>query len=498
MHNINSKEVFHPLEFFFIFEKVFSPLLNKYILNNKLLKRRDSMIKQMALIGMLCCSILYGSDVTNPEKSKINFLLSLDKNILDKIVNEEVPQSLNDYGNGKGFIEGLKWSYFLTRGDIDYQLQDNKLSVKAPISGDLKASMEGLSSNFNLKLSGTGGFESYLGIDPNWNFIISSSPTLELKKIELPFSIPFLGKSIKVTPNLDRVIYDALKYTLENSLEKMDEELQKFPLRKSIEEIWQTLNNPIPIDKEKNSWLTLKPTAVRYSGLNLYFDELQTCVMIDADVKVVMGEIPDSLNLGPLPSIDKAPAIPQFAINLPIEITYKEIESLVQSQLKQVTYSLFSGSEVHVRDISVLGDNKEMHVLVDFDSKLFWGLLKPKGILAVTGIPIIEKTESKVRFENLTYELDTDSYILKWISKLFKKSIIDWTNQALQNGVTQVILSTQTDLNQKLEEFSIDENIMLKGHLETLKLTNLETVSDRLIVDTYFDGEMNLKIKNLR
>lgn len=369
---------------------------------------------------------------TIPEKELSSIILPIRINLFEaaSTINNQFPEKFysdelfEDNGN-----DNLKVTVY-KRQPVAISAKSNYIEIQAPmrLSGIFRIQKKVLGMNvsheqkFDINL--TAIVQSVVSIDNNWNVKLNSKTNLRWE--DLP---NFELAGIKV--DFPKLFGQIIQGQVDKLSRQMDNEVAKsIKLRNQIESNWPNITSPFAIDKQTNSWLTIKPKQVFYSPLSGFDSVAIMRIGVYSIVEVISGYQPKQDTV-PIPSILASSQLnDKVQLTLNTEITFAQINAMLAKELTGKPMKLESKDyEINIQDAQIFPDGKNFLVGLKVDGRIKKGFKKKiKGIIYLEGLPIYDPKSKSIKITNFDFNIKTKDILLKsasWLlgSVLFKKQI---------------------------------------------------------------------------
>lgn len=350
-----------------------------------------------------------------------NVPLVVPKYILDKIVQEQIPQVLFeqkalDMGNG---IEGdLNFS---RSGEAAWKSIDGqKLQLTLPIR---------IKGQLGLKKGGLGSFiKSKVPVDKFFNPILIFDPTinsdweLEIREFELldlggKIELSVLGFEIDLSGIVQREIRNLATRSFGAGRALLD-------LKPLASAQWKKIAKPMILDlgSEKTGF-SLHPKTVR---LHEFFDSNQNLNIwlgLDGQVKSQSEDV--------FPSISEIPAVispnsrSQNILNLtlPLTVSYNQLDQLLAENIEGKTVKMDKKTTIKGTDIQTSAFGELLAVKMNFVAKQ--GSKKPLiGTIFAVGGPFYDPITQRIQLADVNFKISSTNFGAKTGIGLKKRKII--------------------------------------------------------------------------
>ncbi|TFG47582.1 MAG: DUF4403 family protein [Gemmatimonadales bacterium] len=140
-------------------------------------------------------------------------------------------------------------------------------------------------------------------IDDSWRLRTKSTVTAEAltdtKRDQCEVTVPHI--------DVTETVLNAAEGALRQELVKVNRRLQAFPVRKTVEDVWGTMQQPLRLTD--SLWLLINPASFRFLPPTVSSDTLIWQAGLDANPRIVGGARPDA-SANPLLPPERGPAPP--------------------------------------------------------------------------------------------------------------------------------------------------------------------------------------------
>ncbi|MGL5989666.1 DUF4403 family protein [Cetobacterium sp.] len=477
-------------------------------------------MKKTFLYFIILNSIIGFSLFSEENRSKVDLDISLRKSVVENIINKQLPNLIEDSGSGSEIFNGHKngilgtglsllgaidkkfsqssesfiWTYKINRSPILFSAKGQEVEAITDISGLFKASWSRNKDGTEMILNGNAGIKSTVSISPDWKLETNSSPFLNISNKSIPLNLDVYGLKLKTDINIGDSLEKSISSKLKKATKELDEKIGAFDLKSIVEKNWIKLKDPILINQDYNLWLTVDPKSARYSDMVSSTDDLSIKVGADVDLNMFFGDKPETLQLKNLPEMNFGFVDDNFNIVLPILADYSNLNNIINSNLKDKDIKITSAITSNISDVNLSSENKTFFIKGDFKLSIF-SLLNPKGTITAHLKPTFDKATHTLNVDNFDYVLQSDSFVLNLLNKLFENKVKDIIqkkylnfNSAKEVGVLKIILE------EKVKNIELDKNVYLKSSIDNLTIDNLNINDEFLSLTFRVIGKSTIEI----
>ncbi|WP_190277441.1 DUF4403 family protein [Adhaeribacter rhizoryzae] len=324
-----------------------------------------------------------------------------------------------------------------------------------------------LTENYQVKSTSTSDFE--------WG---STKPVLTLGPLKI---------------GLASFIEPSLRAQMQTLAAQLDREVQnRIKIKEYVQQAWNQVQQPIPLNKELDAWLIITPQAIKVSPLTASNGDFLLQIGLSSYLQTVTNgkpQVKPNLILPPLVTDNQLKN--NIQIGVMGEISYSHATTILKQQLTNKQFSFADGKDqVTVHDVALSGNGDKLVVMLDVTGHTKAGLFTKNiaGKIFLQAVPYLDAETSSVRVRDVDFTLDTKDQLLKAASWLAK-------NRFAQTIEEQVSLPFKTQLEEghKLLQQNLDNASRLN---ESIKLTGqiTEIVPDAIyLTPTSIKAVVNAK-----
>jgi hypothetical protein len=404
----------------------------------------------------------------------------------------EIERALNNKLNGVIYDDG--------------NLDDDGLMMKASKSQNITIRLEGLQMTYRVplklwvfkKIIGSRGIESEgeialtfktnLHIKPDW----SVEPRTELASYDwLKNMVVKTGLGNIDVKYIANIIIDRSKSTLANAI---DQQLKnQLQIRKNLDDAWSIMQQPVSVNSSYgNWWVKLTPQKVSMTPLRSTGQAIESIITAESFVEVIAGSQqptfrpntmlpPFQLNNGVLSN--------DFMVNLTTDISIKEAEQMAKSFVNGQTFNP-GGKTIKVVDIQMFGQNDKIVVNTKFTGDY-------TGSLYLIGRPVFNSQKNTIEMEDLDYDLETKSFLMRSASWLFDRAILKKIKESCVFPLDENVKYFKTMMNDQLKNYKFNNNVNLNGSVDDIKVERIFLTQGNIKAYISSKGKLLLDVNGL-
>jgi len=323
------------------------------------------------------------------------------------------------------------------------------------------------------------GFKTTLGLRSNYT-VSSSIATLD------PVALDKCSMCIW-NQDITQTVLAQIKLQLNDSRNAMQDSLNRLNLRPQFQKLWDRLNDSQSL--YGLGYLQINPQRIRLSNFYAHQDTLQLSVGISARPVVTLEKTAGSRTI--IPDISDFNRRSGFSIFVDAILNYDSLSNLLTAQVK--------GRRIEL---------EQMHKFMVIESCSIYGVMgdklifkmafsgSEKGILYLTGKPVLDKESGKLEIHEIEYDLQTKDLLVKTAKWLFSKRILNELRRHssfdLHAYETPLLARINTALNGEMVK-----GIMLSGSVESLQAIAIYPTLERLVVRCSAKGSLSMLVNSL-
>lgn len=424
----------------------------------------------------------YNKLISSKEPSSFTVLASFPIKDLEKTANARVPTMLYEDNNIEDDNYTLKVG---RRGDIQIKPKGDLIFIKIPIEiyaktqvnlGFFKSSYDAnfqLNVNYYSKISATSDWKIITTTTSN-GFEWITQPTIKIGPLELNISA-FVEK--KFNEELQRFSFEIDKIIAE-----------KISLKEYVDQAWNTLQTPIEIQKDNNSWVKITPNEVFFIPPFGDTTLLKTGIKINCIAETFFGRKPET-SLLPLPLLKIANASSDsFNLNLSMQLSFKYAAELAKLHLKGKNFSFQDGKKnINITDLELYGSGEKVVAKTTIEGDF-------KGIIYFAGIPQYDSATACIKINKLDFSIDTKNKLFKAANWFAHGTLVKKMEKEFVFPVKDQIEEAKVKMNKALLNNKINNFLTINGQLNSVTPKKLYIIEDFFLLQIQSKGKLSLDI----
>ncbi|MFI5159837.1 MAG: DUF4403 family protein [Sphingobacteriales bacterium] len=462
-------------------------------------------LKKLAPISLLPI-LLYSCAAVKPPMAPANTDANIPA-IIQPVSNVEVPVTVdlksyfvqaensvpNKYSDNQQPCEGLRYQYTFTRTPFSITGSNNVVNLKFTGSYGFTASYCAKCAT----LLGSAptpvvpvvsaqcgvGDETPRRMVISYQSTINVTPDFHLKSKTVLYPAPqpldrcnvFFG-NIDVTDRLVQYLNGPL-----NDLGKMvDTKIAAYDIKPIVNQLWKNLASETKMDV---GFLNINPQSVRLSSFNLNGSLLSFSIGLSAKPVVTMAS--NSQPLKPMPNLTTYTPANGFNIYLDLVENYDHLTNVVNQQVAGQSAEV-AGKTFIVDKTKIWGIGKQIVMQVDFKGS-------STGSIYLVGTPTYDPATHILSFPDLSFDLQTQAWMLKAAKWMFNGKITDMIRKQATYNCTQFLADSKVKIQKQVSRDygnGVHSDVSIQG----MNINSIYPTADRLIIRTYSNGQIKVKV----
>ncbi len=451
--------------------------------------------------------LLYSCAAVKPPTAPASTETNTPPAIVQPVSNVEVPVTVdlksffvqaensvpNKYSDNQQPCEGLRYQYTFTRTPFAITGNNNIINLKFTGSYGFTASYCAKCAT----LLGSGptpivpavsaecgvGDETPRRMVISYQSTINVMPDYHLRSKTVLYPAPqaidrcnvFMG-NIDVT---DRLI-QYLTGPLGDLGKQVDARIAAYNIKPMVEQMWNNLAGETKMDM---GYLSINPQSVRISNFNLNGSLLSFSVGLSAKPVVTIASNPQPPK--PLPNLTTYTPTNGFNIYLDLLENYDHLTNIVNQQIVGQSAEV-AGKTFIVDKTKIWGIGKQIVMQVDFKGS-------NTGSIFLVGTPTYDPATHVLSFPDLSFDLQTQAWMLKAAKWMFNGKITDMIRRQAVYNCSQFIADSKVKI-QKQASRDYGNGIHSDVTIKDLDIQAIYPTADKLIIRTLSNGQIKVKV----
>lgn len=424
------------------------------------------------------------------EPSVFNIPVEVTAAEMQKQVNAQVPaviyddNSLDNNGGDNLIVKVSK------RAPLIVSTTNGALNFKVPIGMYVKAgwkvSQLGITlskyedTSFDLDLN----FSTKVNVDQNWQvrtttvsngYTWVSKPVLRLGGFEIP-----------ITSVVEKVI----DYQLPELTKMIDKEVAaNLSLKPLVQQAWNTLMQPIQINKELDAWLKIRPQELLMTPLQTKNNNLRFTLGLKAETETYIGTVPVKDKQSVVPNLKLASSVNEnFQVALTSLVSYSTLKKLAQEQALGKTFEE-GKRKITITGLDVYAQDDKLVVAVDMTGSL-------NGRVYLMGKPAYEAASTKLVLREVDYSLETRNVLAKSADWLMHGQFVKMMTPYFQVSVADQLNTARKAVQDNLNK-PVSKGVSLTGKLDQMEPDQMRLTTEGIQAIIKATGTLQVLIDGL-
>ncbi len=402
------------------------------------------------------------------ELSRLNITIEASANELSDTLNRSIDRNLYSGITRMGGVT----ADIRRNGRIVVVAADDSIFLTFPVSMSVSYGMletPAITTSLKFKLNP--------GITPDWKIKVDTY------YMGLSDNLP--GKvgigPLSVRP---RSIVEEATQTVQRSLsELVSRKLnEKFPLKARVAKVWDASRKAIQLDRYFNAWLEITPGDVLLYPLYARNNMVKLGVGLNTYAELVVGPEPPARAPVPLPNLKLVSGGDRtFRVALNTDLFFRDILKTASARLLNKEIGS-DGKSVILKDLDLYGNGDRLVVKVEATGSF-------DGIFYLTCRPVIDPRTNVFSVEDVDFDMQTRSLLLKSADWLLHGTIRDSIREKLNMDLTQRLAQARDMAGNAVARVNLAKNITLAGNIGTVKLSDVIVQRDRISIQVCTEGD---------
>ena len=308
------------------------------------------------------------------------------------------------------------------------------------------------------------------------NYTLSSITRLKNFKLIDPCEITFLNYDVT-----DEVREEVVK-ELKAMEDEIDNEISQINLKSKVDSLWRELNKPIKI----GSYGILNMNPKRITISDVQYQEKTANVSLNlffAPFVSTQDEVRANVNLEDMSTHQETNG---FDITADFKASFDSLSAILRKELYNYEIRI-KGKDFVIKDLTIVGVK---------DSKLVFKLVfegHRNGTFYLIATPFLDKKNQLLRFDDIDFELETKSLLLKSAEWLMSKKVINTLKEKSTIDLSKHLTAIKSNIKKKLNN-EIVNGIHAETSISDLRIENLLLSSKHIAIRTSITGNLKIRI----
>ncbi|GEO05100.1 hypothetical protein AAE02nite_27640 [Adhaeribacter aerolatus] len=273
---------------------------------------------------------------------------------------------------------------------------------------------------------------------------------------------------------LARFIEPSLRSQMQTLAGQLDREVQnRLKIKDYVQQAWAQVQQPIPLNKDLDAWLTIMPQAIKVSPLMANNGNFNLQIGLSSYLQTITNGKP-KVQLNPIlpPLVTDNHLVNNVQIGLMGEISYDHATKILKQQLTGKQFSFSDGrDQLTVHDVALSGSGDKLVVMLNVTGQTKKGFFTKNmaGKIFLKAVPYLDAETNSIRVRDVDYDLDTKDQLLKAANWLAKNRFTQTIESQLSLPFKSQLAEGHKLLQQNLDHAAgLNESIKLTGQITEL------------------------------
>jgi len=303
-----------------------------------------------------------------------------------------------------------------------------------------------------------------------------SAPTISLGPIDIPIA---------------RLLEGVLQTQLTNITKEIDKGVNSaVDLKSQISELWNMAQNPILLDDSSKTWLTMEPKNIQLAPITSNKQNMLINLGLETFIETKTGTKPSDKPKSALPDL-KLTTQPakDFAINVQSILGFTEATAIAKKAVQGKTFA-WKKKVVKVEDIEIYGKGDLAYIRLLLSGSA-------KGELFLFGYPKFDGTNNTLYFDQLDYDINTKSALIKAANWMVGSSIQKQLQNQLVFSFDNEVKEVRKDLETRLKKYTYKKLFTITGVITDFSVKDIYVADDHFDVHLNANGRASLKLEGI-
>jgi hypothetical protein len=380
-----------------------------------------------------------------------------------------------------------------TRGRIAIAGTGERITITLPVSATIRVRDLGGMVGETATGSALVTAVARLGLRGDWQPTARTDLTYRWRQEP---GIELLGRRVTFTRQAD----ERLRRLVPELERDLPRELAKIDLKRQLDAVWRRAFTSIQLSRSNPpAWMRITPHRLGFGGYRVEGRTLRLLLSADARTETFVGDRPDDPAPTALPPPSRVASRPGLRFHIPVLADYRELEPVVQRELRELAARGISLTGVGPVDatfgkVTVYAtEGNRLAVGVEATVKARSGSLgTTRGEVWLSALPWNEPDSQLVRARDVRFATKTDSAVVNMLTALFENPAV---RASVEGALThdfapdyrEVIAKAQAAIGSRQEgDFLLSATITKVGN------GRIDATGDGLFLPVRAEGEARI------
>lgn len=424
-----------------------------------------------------------------PVPSIINLPVDIDLKRVEKAVNDKFKGLI--YEDSKLEDDNLQLKLWKIQ-DFVFNAKGNQLIYRIPLKiwskFGWKIEKFGISISDYYEVTGEIAlkYKSTLTIGRDWQ-IKTSTVSDGYDWVTKP-SMSIAGISVPVTA-IANLALKSCSGLINNQIDKAIS--QSVNLKKEIEKVWISMQEPMNVNEDYNVWLKITPQELYTAPLSSNQNHIKLNIGAKATIESFLGYQPEKGVPRALPGLNFVLKPEEsFVLNFSSDITFVKISEIAQKELVGKVFEQ-GKRKIKVLSFDVFGSEGKMMFMTEISGSA-------NGKIYFTGTPFYNIDSNTIELNDFDFELNTRNALINSANWLLHGTFTKMIQPYLKFPMSDQIKTMKETVNKQLASYKVADGVLLMGNVNEISITSFGVVPGALKVLGSVNGQLQLNIDDLK
>ena len=412
--------------------------------------------------------------MTNSNTSKINILISIDKEKLQQVIGQQLPVDLlNQFSPSSA--KDIRISV-RRKGNIDLKAEKNSIKYEVPL--ELFVQKDTMLGNVDVLFEMYLGFETKFLFKNNWELVTRTQLTgyQWVKKPELDFGI--------LNIPLEKTVLNAIYENKEMLCQQVDDKIKEVgDIRPKLSQILSILPNPIPTPAGEQMWWQCETVKTSMSPLFEKEGFIYGKIALEGDTEFSYGKALEKLTTV-VKSPDIVPDVEKEShLQTMLQINFRAIEKSALALLQKQSFE-FKGQKINADAVRLEQVGSRLKVSVDLKGSF-------DGEMQLLGKPIFDASKKEIQLKEVDIDLKGNNFLSKTMVVFLRRIVEEKMTPLLKFSIKKPIELA----NQRVKYVPFQNGIFAKGKINTIDIPQFEVHQDALVINLLLKGYLQIGLE---
>lgn len=262
-------------------------------------------------------------------------------------------------------------------------------------------------------------------------------------------------------------------------------------IKKEIENVWITMQEPMNVNKDYNVWLKITPQELYTAPMVFQQNHIILNIGAKAAIETFIGYQPEKTVPRALPKLNFVQKTDEsFILNFSSDITFKQIGEIASKELIGKEFAQ-GKRKIKILKFDVFGSEGKMMFMTEITGSA-------KGTIYFTGTPVYNKDSNTIEMKDIDFELNTRNSLINSANWLLHGTFLKLIEPQLKFPIGDQVKSMKETINKELASYKMTDGVTLSGSVDEVSINSFGVVPGALKVIGSVNGKLLVKVDDLK